>query len=145
MPGGHGDAAATSLEVRSVSCSLNGVKSESVRTTVTLARDYFPQVISMNGYSNSKWPALAHHLNQWKTQGVTINTIRLLMDEFGRHPEWIRRSNKPPWRVFVAMRDDLEALLATRQRRDPGNRKWSAGQGDEYWLGRHTPRSYSPA
>jgi hypothetical protein len=114
-----------------------------------LARDYFPQVLERagvrDGYSNSKWPALAHHLNRWKADGINVRTLQLMMDIFGQHPEWCRRSDKPAWRVFVGRRDTLEALIIAERNQDPGNRRFSTGQGREYWLGRRTSRAYSPA
>jgi hypothetical protein len=135
------------------SLSSNGVKSKSAQkpvNTVELARDYFPQVMAGTGLGairlQSNWPALARGLKLWKANfGVSTGTIQLMMDEFGRHPEWCRASNKPPWRIFLARRDELASLMETRRRRDPGNRRYSAGQGKEFWLGGHTARAYSPA
>jgi len=133
--------------------SSQGFKSKSVQkpiNTVQLARDYFPQVMAGTGMRGirlqSNWPALAKNLKLWKVNyGATITSIQQMMDEFARHPEWCRASNKPPWRIFLAKRDELATLAAAQQARDPGNRKYSAGQGRDYWFGRHTPRAYSPA
>jgi hypothetical protein len=71
--------------------------------------------------------------------------MKLMMDEFGKHADWCRRSKKPAWRIFLARYDELLALVTSQQRRDPANRKFSTGKGKEYWLDRHTPRAYSPA
>jgi len=147
MRGAHRDGEPPcSVGLRSV--SSNGVKSESAQkpvNTVELARDYFPQIMAGTGLGGirlqSNWPALARNLKLWKINyGASVDTIQHMMEEFARHPEWIRQSNKPPWRVFLARRDELAALIETRRRRDPGNRKYSAGQGKDYWIPRPTPR-----
>jgi len=116
-------------------------------TTVSLARYFFPQVvqgagIQMNPLQTNAF-ALAHHLNRWKLQGIEISTMRLMMEEFARHPEWCHRSKKSPWQVFVGRRGDLASLVATQQRKDPGARTGTI-RGASYW-DCHTPRAYSPA
>jgi hypothetical protein len=113
----------------------NGVKSESVQksaTTVSLAKYFFPEVVRAAGIQmtplQTNGPALASHLNRWKLQGVDLETMKLMMEEFARHPEWCRRSRKTPWQVFVGRRGELASLLAYRMRKDPANRRWSNGR-----------------
>ena len=85
-------------------------------------------------------PALVHHLRNWKAQGVDLETMQLMMEEFARHPEWCRNARRPPWRVFVGRRDELASMVSYSQRNDPANRRWSGG-GDEYWTAHgRTPR-----
>jgi hypothetical protein len=149
----HGDAEATGFEVQGSlidALALTGVKSESVQKSVNpislLARDFFPQMLQGNTLPQSNWPALARNLKLWETNfGINIDMMRLMMEEFGQHPEWCRRSRRPPWRVFLSRRDELATLVITRRRRDPANRKYSAGKGPEYWFGHHVPRAYAQA
>ena len=146
MRGAHGDAEAQLSGLVSPVSSL-GVKSESVQNPVSLlARDFFPTVFSGDMRPQLNWQALARGLKIWRSDhSISLNTMRLMMVEFGRHPEWWRRSDKPVWVVFLGRRDKLAALVESRRKRHPGDRRYSAGQGRDYWLGRHTPRSYSPA
>lgn len=123
------------------------VKSESVRKlrpTNQLAQD-FPELVRAAGIQvtplQTNYPALASHLRRWHEAGVSINDIRMLMEEFVKHPEWVRRSSKPPWQVFVGRRDQLASLVARQQRRDPGNRKFLT---DDHWT-YHPRRSFSTA
>lgn len=83
----------------------------------------------------ANYAGLIHNLNRWRLQGFSIETMELMMDEFANHPDWCRRSRVPPWRVFVAKREDLASLVAYRKRKDPANRRWSGGKD---WFG-HTP------
>jgi len=123
----------------------NGVKSESVQNPVSLLAFDFAQVVGVDP-AQCKPEALAHNLKTWKRQyGIGLDTLRLMMEEFARHPDWWRRSDKPPWRVFLARRDELTTLIAKRQRRDPSRREPGERKGRDYWLGRHTTTSYSTA
>lgn len=114
-------------------------------TTVSLAKYFFPQVVRSAGIQmnplQTNSHALAHQLNQWKLQGVDLGVMQLMMEEFVRHPEWCRRSRKPPWQVFIGMRGELASIVAFRKRKDPVRRRWSDGT----WLTSHTPRAISPA
>ena len=114
-------------------------------TTVSLSKYFFPEVVRAAGIQmtplQTNGPALAHHLNQWKLQGIDLSTMQLMMEEFARHPEWCRRSRKPPWRVFIARRDELASIVAFRKRKDPARRRWSGGR--DYFLSPPTPRVVS--
>jgi len=121
--------------------STRGVKSESVQNTVTLARDYFPQVMGGGIRGQSNWPGLARGLKLWKINyGINVGTMRLMMDEFAQHREWFR-SGTPLWRVFLARREDLVALVQRNQQRDPSNRNNAA----DWSFPRRTHVSYSTA
>lgn len=127
----------------------SGVKSESAQksgTTMYLAKYFFPQVVRAAGIVtlDSNVHGLAHHLNRWKTGGIDLETMELMMEEFARHPEWCRRSRKPPWRLFVAKADELLSAVTYRQKKDPANRRWSTDRDDTYWFG-HTLAVNSPA
>jgi hypothetical protein len=126
--------------------SFNGVKSESAQKPVgviSLAKHFFPEVVRGAGIQmtplQTDTAALIRVLRHWKSLGVDLLTMKLMMEEFVRHPEWCQRSKRSPWQVFVSRRGDLASEVAYRQRKDPANRRW-AGTGEDYWLGRHTPR-----
>jgi len=111
-----------------------------------LAKDYFPQVMGGTPLDHFmlNWPALAHNLKLWQTNfDIGIPMMKLMMDEFARHPEWIRRSKTPPWRIFIAKREQLASMIVAQQRKDPGARTGTI-RGASYW-DRPTPRAYSPA
>jgi hypothetical protein len=110
------------------------------RAIIALAKDFFPRMVTgiQANEAMFKYEALINHLSQWQDQGVDRRTMKLMMVEFSQHPDWCRVSGKPPWQVFVGRRDQLASLVASRQRNDPANRRWSGG-GDAYWLG-HTSR-----
>jgi len=143
----------TGLEVGpdgSLFVASRGVKSRSVQNTVQLARDFFPLVLERAGMDkmpDQKVYAIAHHLNMWKTRyDYSLSTMRLMMEEFGRHADWCRRSKKPAWQIFLGRHDELHALVSAQQKRDPAARRFREGWTGEgsYW-NRHTPRSVSPA
>jgi hypothetical protein len=121
---------------------FNGVKSESaqkpVATTTYLAKYFFPGVVREAGIQmvplQTNGPALAHHLNRWKLQGVDLSFMKLMMEEFVRHPEWCRHSTRPPWRVFVSRREDLSGLVVQRAKQNTRSKDWFAQTA------RHTPR-----
>jgi len=129
-----------------VRASSRAAAKKSPDTTMSLARYFFPQVVKGAGIQmnplQANAPALAHHLNRWKLQGIEVTVIRLMMEEFARHPEWCRRSQKSPWQVFVGRRGDLASLVAAQQARDPGARTGTI-RGAGYW-DHPTPRAYSP-
>jgi hypothetical protein len=143
-----GDPTGLAVGVIPGAFAFNGVKSESVQNPVSLlARDFFPTVLPENIRPQCKFEAMARNLKTWKPKyGISIETLRLMMEEFGRHPEWYHRSRTPVWRVFLARRDQLVTLVTSQQARDPAARVNSrnyTGPGS-YW-DCHTPRTYSPA
>jgi hypothetical protein len=109
---------------------------------VKLARETFPALCVESEIQflpfQMNWLGLSRHINQWRKDGMTLSFISQMMEEFFHHPEWCRRSGRAPWRVFVSHRDQLVDLVLTRQRRDPGSRRHSAGQGTDYWSRRGT-------
>ena len=121
------------------------LRQSNVRSPVPGLVDAFFEVAVNQGLMQNWQPrnggALGANIKQWIQQGMSVSTVRDMIEEFVKHPEWCRRSRASVWKVFVYRRDELATILATRQRRDPGNRKYAIGT--EYWLGRHTPRAYS--
>jgi hypothetical protein len=128
--------------VSSVGVSPGGMEGsvQKPTSTVSLAKFFFPEVVRRAGIQmtplHTNGPALAHHLNRWKLQGINLNTMGLMMEEFARHPEWCQRSRKPPWRIFIAKHDELVSLVTHRQGNDPSNRRWDGID----WLSCRTPR-----
>jgi len=114
---------------------------------VLLARDVFPDLARLNKRDRRLHEVgpLVGQLRLWeKKYGYDWAFVRLLMEEFGKHPEWYR--GRPAWEVFVTRRRVLAALVVHRQKRDPSNRRWGTNRGREYWVGsRPTPRAVSPA
>jgi len=96
-----------------------------------LARDIFPQLTNRHGYHpyQHNWPALVAQIRRWP---YDLDFVRLMMEEFSRHPEWCK--GRAPWRVFVGRRQVLVDLVLTRQKREP-TRFWD----------RHSPLASSPA
>lgn len=136
-------------ESGSVGGASNGVKSESVQkstTTIYLAKYFFPEVVRGAGIQmtplQTNSAALGHHLNRWKLQGVDLSTMKLMMREFARHPEWCQHSGKPPWQVFVGRRGELASIVATTRRWKIRDKDWVAAtpRVTKDWLGHRTPR-----
>jgi hypothetical protein len=113
---------------------------------VRLAREIFPSLCEEAGIEmlpqHRKWLPLSGHLRRWRERdGMEISLIRELMEEFVHHPEWCQ-PEIPPWRAFVRHRDKLMYLVEARRRRDPGNRRYSEGQDQSWWL--DTPSQNRP-
>lgn len=89
---------------------------------------------------------LGQNLKFWLEDGVTVDTVREMITEFVQHPEWVRRSKRSAWLVFVSRRRDLFGIVTRRPTR---NKDWLRNDPSptrhKDWLGRHTPPSYSPS
>jgi hypothetical protein len=111
-----------------------------------LARDFFPQLMREHGHTPfMAWPdvpAFSKNIRDWhEKDGITYDQIRLMMEEFALHPEWCRRSNQMPWKVFLSRRDQIASLISTRMRRDPSRREPGERKGQDYWFGSYRPTS----
>jgi hypothetical protein len=122
--------------------SVVGVKYRTVEksaTTVYLSKYLFPQLMRGAGIEMNplqiNGAALTNHLNRWKLQGIDFTTMKRMMEEFARHPEWCRGARVSPWRVFVGRRGELASLVASNQRRHPGNNR------NKDWLAYPTRRT----
>jgi hypothetical protein len=122
----------------SLDSNTNGVKSESAQKPMDrLVRD-FPRLVREAGIQMTPLQAedcfavLGNNLRKWHCDlDVSINDIRLMMEEFIRHPEWCRRSQRSPWQVFLSRRLQLAGLIAYNKRQHPGNRRFVTD--DEHW------------
>jgi hypothetical protein len=130
MPFGRSNGATPPLlpvRLLPVTNANGGMERSAQKSTVYLATYFFPQVVRGAGIQMTplqiNGAALAHHLNRWKLQGVDLLTMKRMMEEFAKHPAWCRNARRPPWRVFVGKREDLASLVASNQRRHPGNNR----------------------
>jgi hypothetical protein len=88
----------------------------SAQNSTTLARDVFPQLVTENPFQRN-WPALARNLKLWHKDGMNWDFMRWMMEEFAKHPEWCRRAKTPPWRVFLARKQELVTMVLHEQQR----------------------------
>lgn len=72
--------------------------------------------------------ALAKNISEWMNEGgLSAPVIKRMMDQFCAHPEFVRSSSVPAWRVFLYKRDDLyrraqereEEVQAQKHKQDP--------------------------
>jgi hypothetical protein len=86
---------------------------------VRLAREVFPQVCQECGIRllppEMKWLALANQISIWLEEGLDPKFIEDTMWEFGRHPEWARKSRRPAWRVFLSRKQELVSLVVSHR------------------------------
>lgn len=134
----------------------NGPKPRSPGSEVVqLSRIFFPDLCRQNRIPllpGMDWRPLAGAINKWRRDyGMNVGFIRQMMEEFVQHPQWCQKSRRLPTMVFISRREDLVGIIAARQRRHPGDRRYHVGEeqaaylttgrqrhteGAEYWLGR---------
>jgi hypothetical protein len=92
---------------------------------IRLAQDVFPDMLQECGIRNLPGElglrglkALLRNFKAWQAEGVSLDTITEMIWEFGRHPEWCRRSRNPAWMVFVTHKEELVSRVATRRKRN---------------------------
>lgn len=132
----------------SAKAGLGQESAQPARTYVRLARDVFPPLMRQHGVGvrmpQDDLAAFAKNLRDWHDKHeISYDTIRLMMEEFVRHPEWCRRSRGAPWKVFLSRRSQILSLLDAQRGFDPSNRRHQKTEG--YWRQRHTSRAISPA
>lgn len=89
---------------------------------VKLAREVFPRVCQECGIRllppEMKWLALSGRIKVWiEEEGLSYEFIEDMMWEFGRHPEWARKSRRPAWLVFLGRKQELASLVASHRQR----------------------------
>lgn len=85
-----------------------------------------------------RWVQAVHHeavrrqVQNWIDEGIEPETIRKMIEEFTSSPGWLKEGT-PPWRTFLARRQDL----LDRVDRDPEivARNAEVGDEDSHWLG----------
>lgn len=55
--------------------------------------------------------ALRGQMSRWVREGLEVNTIRAMIDRFMLHPKWVATEGAPSWKMFLAKRADLLALV----------------------------------
>jgi hypothetical protein len=62
--------------------------------------------------------ALAGSFKRWRDEdGLDLAFIEDMMWEFGRHPEWARKSRRSAWLVFLGRKAELVGLIASHRQR----------------------------
>jgi hypothetical protein len=84
--------------------------------SIKLAKDVFAQLVEENPLQRNS-AALADNLKRWHRDGMEWTFIEQMMEEFAKHPEWCRRAKTPPWRVFLARKQELVTMVLHEQQR----------------------------